>query len=587
MKLRVACKGSLFYFQKIFKTVSRIIGKSRKICYDSCIVITMNEMKRRIVMKKTTKMLATSLLVAVGLAACGSNSSSSTNAANRLTMTTFGELTTLDSADYDDVPSSDMMGQIFEGLYRVAANNKVELGMAAQEPKVSEDGLVYTFILRDAKWSDGSAVKAQDFVFTYRKLVNPQEGHVAQSADVFKNAKKIRSGELPVEELGVKALDDKTLEITLENPAPYLPKLLTGSRFLPQSEAVAQKLGDQYGSNVSNVVVNGPFKLEGWTGSELTWKLVKNADYWDASNVALNEVTVNVSKEVATSVQLFDSKQVQYTTISDQFVDQYKSQPTFHAQPKATMGYMNFNTLKPTTANQHFRRAIAMAYDKQALTNNVLKDGSIPSTGLIPKSFATNEVTGKDFVDESGDFLKFDVQEAQKEWELAKKELGVSEVTVTLLTSDTGTSKLVGEYLQAQIQKNLPGVTFKLQPVPLKNRLELQRASDYDIFYGTWAPDYQDPLNFLEQYITGGGINFGKYSNPEYDKAVDTVKSTYATQPENRWNQMLAAEKIIMNDAAIAPIYQASQSYLLAENVKGFEVLPFGRTINLRQASAQ
>ena len=539
-------------------------------------------------MKKTTKMLATSLLVAVGLAACGSNSSSSsTNAANRLTMTTFGELTTLDSADYDDVPSSDMMGQIFEGLYRVAANNKVELGMAAQEPKVSEDGLVYTFTLRDAKWSDGSAVKAQDFVFTYRKLVNPQEGHVAQSADVFKNAKKIRSGELPVEELGVKALDDKTLEITLENPAPYLPKLLTGSRFLPQSEAVAQKLGDQYGSNVSNVVVNGPFKLEGWTGSELTWKLVKNADYWDASNVALNEVTVNVSKEVATSVQLFDSKQVQYTTISDQFVDQYKSQPTFHAQPKATMGYMNFNTLKPTTANQHFRRAIAMAYDKQALTNNVLKDGSIPSTGLIPKSFATNEATGKDFVDESGDFLKFDVQEAQKEWELAKKELGVSEVTVTLLTSDTGTSKLVGEYLQAQIQKNLPGVTFKLQPVPLKNRLELQRASDYDIFYGTWAPDYQDPLNFLEQYITGGGINFGKYSNPEYDKAVDTVKSTYATQPENRWNQMLAAEKIIMNDAVVAPIYQASQSYLLTENVKGFEVLPFGRTVNLRQASAQ
>ena len=538
-------------------------------------------------MKKTTKMLATSLLVAVGLAACGSNSSSSTNAANRLTMTTFGELTTLDSADYDDVPSSDMMGQIFEGLYRVAANNKVELGMAAQEPKVSEDGLVYTFTLRDAKWSDGSAVKAQDFVFTYRKLVNPQEGHVAQSADVFKNAKKIRSGELPVEELGVKALDDKTLEITLENPAPYLPKLLTGSRFLPQSEAVAKKLGDQYGSNVSNVVVNGPFKLEGWTGSELTWKLVKNADYWDASNVALNEVTVNVSKEVATSVQLFDSKQVQYTTISDQFVDQYKSQPTFHAQPKATMGYMSFNTLKPTTANQHFRRAIAMAYDKQALTNNVLKDGSIPSTGLIPKSFATNEATGKDFVDESGDFLKFDVQEAQKEWELAKKELGVSEATVTLLTSDTGTSKLVGEYLQAQIQKNLPGVTFKLQPVPLKNRLELQRASDFDIFYGTWAPDYQDPLNFLEQYITGGGINFAKYSNPEYDKAVNAVKTKYATQPAERYKQMIAAEKIIMDDAIVAPIYQASQSYLLAENVDGFEVLPFGRTINLRQATVK
>ena len=204
---------------------------------------------------------------------------------------------------------------------------------------MSADGLVYTFKLRDAKWSDGTPVTAGDFVYTYRKLVDPKEGHVAQSADVFKNAKKIRSGELSTEELGVKAIDDKTLEITLENPAPYLPKLLTGSRFLPQSEAVAQKIrGTNMVQNVSNVVVNGPFKLEGWTGSELSWKLVKNDGYWDAANVQLQNVTVNVSKEVATSVQLFDGKQVQYTTISEQFVDQYKTQPTYHAIPKQQWG---------------------------------------------------------------------------------------------------------------------------------------------------------------------------------------------------------------------------------------------------------
>ncbi|RKW29497.1 MAG: peptide ABC transporter substrate-binding protein, partial [Granulicatella sp.] len=177
-------------------------------------------------MKKSTKLLMTTLLISLGLAACGGNSTSTTaNNQQSLTITTFGELATLDSADYDDVPSSDMLGQIFEGLYRVAKDNKVELGMAAEEPTVSADGLVYTFKLRDAKWSDGTPVTAGDFVYTYRKLVNPKEGHVAQSADVFKNAKKIRTGELGVEELGVKAIDDKTLEITLENPAPYLPKL--------------------------------------------------------------------------------------------------------------------------------------------------------------------------------------------------------------------------------------------------------------------------------------------------------------------------------------------------------------------------
>lgn len=540
-------------------------------------------------MKKSTKLLMTTLLISLGLAACGGNSTSTSTSGNQqsLTITTFGELATLDSADYDDVPSSDMLGQIFEGLYRVAKDNKVELGMAAEEPTVSADGLVYTFKLRDAKWSDGTPVTAGDFVYTYRKLVDPKEGHVAQSADVFKNAKKIRSGELSTEELGVKAIDDKTLEITLENPAPYLPKLLTGSRFLPQSEKVAKEKGEGYGSSADSIVTNGPFKLEGWTGSELSWKLVKNDGYWDAANVQLQTVTVNVSKEVATSVQLFDAKQVQYTTISEQFVDQYKTQPTYHSIPKATMGYMNFNVERKITGNKHFRRAIAMAYDKAALVNNVLKDGSIVSNGLVPKGFAENPETGKDYVEDRGDLLTYNVEEAQKELAQAKQELGMDTIEVTLLTSDAGSAKVVGEYLQAQIQKNLPGVTVNIKSVPLKNRLELQRADDFDFFFGTWAPDYQDPVNFLEQYVTGGGINFGNYSSEAYDKAVAEVKTTYATKPAERYKQMIAAEKIVMDDVAIAPIYQASQSYLLAENVDGFEVLPFGRTINLRQASVK
>ena len=540
-------------------------------------------------MKKSTKLLMTTLLVSLGLAACGGNSTSTSTSGNQqsLTITTFGELATLDSADYDDVPSSDMLGQIFEGLYRVTKDNKVELGMAAEEPTVSADGLVYTFKLRDAKWSDGTPVTAGDFVYTYRKLVDPKEGRVAQSADVFKNAKKIRSGELSTEELGVKAIDDKTLEITLENPAPYLPKLLTGSRFLPQSEKVAKEKGEGYGSSADSIVTNGPFKLEGWTGSELSWKLVKNDGYWDAANVQLQNVTVNVSKEVATSVQLFDGKQVQYTTISEQFVDQYKTQPTYHAIPKETMGYMNFNVERKITGNKHFRRAIAMAYDKAALVNNVLKDGSIVSNGLVPKGFAENPETGKDYVEDRGDLLTYNVEEAQKVLALAKQELGMDTIEVTLLTSDAGSAKVVGEYLQAQIQKNLPGVTLNIKSVPLKNRLELQRADDFDFFFGTWAPDYQDPVNFLEQYVTGGGINFGNYSSEAYDKAVAEVKTTYATKPAERYKQMIAAEKIVMDDVAIAPIYQASQSYLLAENVDGFEVLPFGRTINLRQASVK
>ena len=288
---------------------------------------------------------------------------------------------------------------------------------------------------------------------------------------------------------------------------------------------MAKEKGEGYGSSADSIVTNGPFKLEGWTGSELSWKLVKNDGYWDAANVQLQNVTVNVSKEVATSVQLFDGKQVQYTTISEQFVDQYKTQPTYHAIPKATMGYMNFNVERKITGNKHFRRAIAMAYDKAALVNNVLKDGSIVSNGLVPKGFAENPETGERLCGRPWRLTHLQCRRSAKELALAKQELGMDTIEVTLLTSDAGSAKVVGEYLQAQIQKNLPGVTLNIKSVPLKNRLELQRADDFDFFFGTWAPDYQDPVNFLEQYVTGGGINFGNYSSEAYDKAVAEVEN--------------------------------------------------------------
>ncbi len=535
------------------------------------------------------KKIITAILVlsSLGLSACSTNTPTNITS-NSIKMTTFGELTTLDSVDYNDVPTSDMIGQVFEGLYRVAPNNQIELGMAASTPHISDDGLVYTFTLKDnIKWSNGQPVTAYDFVYTYRKLVDPVEAKGIQSAEVFKNASKIAKGELAVEELGVKALDNQTLEITLEYPAPYLPKLLTGTRFLPQSVEFASAMGDKYGVSSDDIVSNGPYLLKGWHGSEVEWRLVKNPDYWDSEHVSIDEITVNVSKEVATSTTLFDAGEVQYTAISDNFVDQYKARPEFHTQPKAMTGYMSFNVLREVTGNVHFRRAIAMAYDKEALVTNVMKDGSTALNGIVPSNFGFNDVTGEDFRDISGDVLPYNVEKAQEEWNLAKKDLGRDTVTVTLLTSDTGTSKLVGEYLQAQIQQNLPGVTLTIKSVPLKNRLELEKQDDFDIFYGTWTPDYQDPMNFLEQYITNGGINFANYTNKTYDDMIADIQTNLATNGNARFEKMIEAEHILAEDAIVAPIYQGAQSYLLAPNVKGLLVTPFGRSVDLRLVTIQ
>lgn len=500
----------------------------------------------------------------------------------KLSIATQGELATLDSALYNDVPSSDMIGQVFEGLYRVKNGTEVEFGQA-ESVKVSDDGLTYTFTLRDGlKWSDGSPVTAADFEYSYQRLADPKSGASVQSVDVFKNAAAVRKGEKEVSELGVKALDDKTLEVTLEYPAPYLPKLLSGSRYMPVSKAVHSAKGDKYGTSADNVVTNGPFTIQDWNGTNLEWKLVKNDNYWDAANVYLKDVQVQVIKENSTGADLFDAGQLDYTTLTDQFVQEYTGADDFHTASKATIGYLSFNTQREATANADLRRAIAQAFDKQVYADSVIQDGSKVLNNQVPKDFDVNEA-GEDYQTVAGPMLEYNLEAAQADWAKAKAALGKDTIELQLLTSDVGLSKRTAEFLQAQLEANLPGLKLTISSVPLKNRLEFQRQSDFDIFYGTWAPDYQDALNFIEQYKTGGGINFAKYSNAEYDKLVEQARNEYANDPAKRRQALIQAEVIgIKQDAVAAPIYQSATSYLLKARVKNFEVMPFGRTINLR-----
>ncbi|OFS29261.1 peptide ABC transporter substrate-binding protein [Abiotrophia sp. HMSC24B09] len=500
----------------------------------------------------------------------------------KLSIATQGELATLDSALYNDVSSSDMIGQVFEGLYRVKNGTEVEFGQA-ESVKVSDDGLTYTFTLRDGlKWSDGSPVTAADFEYSYQRLADPKSGASVQSVDVFKNAAAVRKGEKEVSELGVKALDDKTLEVTLEYPAPYLPKLLSGSRYMPVSKAVHSAKADKYGTSADNVVTNGPFTIQDWNGTNLEWKLVKNDNYWDAANVYLKDVQVQVIKENSTGADLFDAGQLDYTTLTDQFVQEYTGADDFHTASKATIGYLSFNTQREATANADLRRAIAQAFDKQVYADSVIQDGSKVLNNQVPKDFDVNEA-GEDYQTAAGPMLEYNLEAAQADWAKAKAALGKDTIELQLLTSDVGLSKRTAEFLQAQLEANLPGLKLTISSVPLKNRLEFQRQSDFDIFYGTWAPDYQDALNFIEQYKTGGGINFAKYSNAEYDKLVEQARNEYANDPAKRRQALIQAETIgIKQDAVAAPIYQSATSYLLKARVKNFEVMPFGRTINLR-----
>lgn len=502
-----------------------------------------------------------------------------------ISIATGGEISSLDSGKYaGDVPSSDTITQLFEGLYRVGEDNDVELGQA-DSVDVSEDGLTYTFTLKDnIFWSNGEPVTANDFEFSYKRLVDPSAGtQTLQAVEILKNATLIKNGELDPDELGVAALDEKTLEIVLEYPADYFPKLLSATRFLPISQVYYEEVGDQYGTSSDFLVVNGPFDIEGWNGVNLEWTFVKNDSYWDAEKVYLEEAHISVVKETGTGIDLFDMGELDYVTLSSEYVPQYEGSEFLHTVPKATIGYLGFNTTREETGNIHLRRAVSQAFDKELYAQSVIQDGSTPLNGQVPRNFAFNE-DGEDYRDVAGDLLVYNLEEAQADWEAAKEELGFDTIELELLVSDVELSGRTAEFLQAQLEANLPGLNISIRSVPLKNRLEIQGDLQFDIYYGTWTPGYQDATVFIEQYTTTGGINFGDYSNQTYDELVRTAKYDFVDDLDDRWETLIEAEQLgFGQEAASAPIYQAANAYLLSPTVKGLKVLPFGRSFDLRE----
>lgn len=538
-------------------------------------------MKKRLVASLT---IATLLLGACSTT--GNKKESTTDTKQVIEVSTPGELSTLDSGQYSDVNSSDMIGQVTEGLYRTNKDGDPELALAAEKPTVSEDGKTYTFKLKDTTWSNGDPVTANDFVYAYQYVVDPANASSSSNRmDIFKNASKIRRGEASVDTLGVKALDDKTLQIELESPITYLDQVLVGTPFMPKNAAFAKEKGKSYGTTTENFVGNGPFVIEDWTGTNESWKLVKNPKYWDADNVKLDEVDVQVVKEVGTGVNLFETQALDFTTLSDTYAKQYKDNKNAHYVPKSLVGYLSANQKREVTGNVKVRQAIMQAIDKKAFAEDILGDGSTALNGFVPANFAKDPKTGEDFRKENGDLLPYNVEQAQKLWAEAKQELGQDEITLEVLSADTAAAKKTIEFIQGQLEQNLPGLKINLKSVPLQNRLDLQTQGDFDIAFGTWTPDYADPINFLEFYDSKGGLNTSGYVSESYDQGLEEARTTLANDPEARWDKLKELEKqLVETDTAVIPLYQGAVAYLQNDQLKDLQIYPFGRTVSYRLA---
>lgn len=554
--------------------------------------------------KKVAGLFSAVLVSSVALAACGNDKAEETSGTKEgSTSTDLTEKQVLNLSDSQEIPSMDtakatdnvsfnVMNNVFEGLYRLGENDKLEDGVATDH-EVSEDGLTYTFHLRkDAKWSNGDPVTAKDFEYAWKRVLNPETA--AEYAYIMydiKNAEKVNSGELPVDELGVKAVDDYTLEVQLEKAIPYFAELTVFGTFMPQNQAYVESQGENYALEADTLIYNGPFTLSSWKHEE-GWQYQKNDQYWDKDNVQLDEINVTISKEIATTVNLYETGKLDAIMtpgggLSSEFVDKYSGDPNFVESLEPTLFFLRLNQTKEELKNVNLRKAISMAFDKEGMVDVILNNGSIASNGFVPSEFVTGP-DGKDFREENGDLTSYDVKKAQEYWETAKSELGVKELTLELLTYDTDSAKKQAEFLQAELEKNLPGLTVEIKQQPFKQKLELETNMDYEISIGGWGPDYPDAMTFMDMFVTDGAHNQQNFSNAKYDQLIEDSKTTLLSDLDARWDALLQAEKILIEDeAVIAPLYQRGNAFLVQDYVKGVVNHSFGGDFSYKWASVE
>ncbi|WP_434642014.1 peptide ABC transporter substrate-binding protein [Thermoanaerobacterium thermosaccharolyticum] len=523
------------------------------------------------------------------LAGCGgSASNSASNSGNDkqvLNLNLIQEPPTLDPQKATDVVSIDILTEVLDGLTRYDKDGKIKPGSGlAKSWDISKDGLTYTFHLRDAKWSDGNPITAQDFEYAWKRALDPNTAsQYAYQLFYIKGAEEYNSGKGSADQVAVKALDDKTLQVTLKAPTPQFLGLTSFVTYLPLEKSIYEKYGDKVGTDPDKLVYSGPFVISQWN-HEQSITLKKNKDYWDSSSVKLQTVNFSMIKDNNTLVQNYDNNTLDSIFVPGDYIDKYKNSSEYSDKALATNWYVQFNTKSPVFKNADIRKAFTLAIDRKTFVEQVTKDGSIPAEAVVPPG-----VPGYngDFRKEAGEtyFKDNDVAQAKELLKKGMSELGISKLpTITLLGDDTDNAKKYDQALQQMWKQNL-GVNVQIQNVAFKVRLDMMYKGNYDMVFAGWGADYNDPLTFLDMWETNNGNNSAFYSNPEYDKLIDEAKVNGDLKSRN--DQLIQAEKILMNDMPIGPVYFQARPFVVKPYVKDLYFPTFGSDWEFKWAYIQ
>lgn len=471
---------------------------------------------------------------------------------------------------------SELLGTMYEGLVRQDANGEIQQGSGLAESwDVSDDGTVYTFHLRDATWSDGSPITADQFVYAWRKVLEPETAsQYAYMLYVIKNATAYNTGELTdFEQVGVKALDDTTLEVTLEAPTDYFLEMLV----IPQYGALPVDYAEEAGGDMfldpEHMVFNGPFVCTSWDPS-VGMTLVKNENYWDADSVKLDGIEYNFVMETNTIVNLYETNELDVMLVQPEFLDTYKEAAGFVSVTEPVTEYLKFNFDNEYFANENIRRAFSLALNRVSYMEDFMRTGSTPAYAYIPDSI--RGVDGKGFRETYGD-LYYDCGTNEGAEQEAKDLLakGLEEVGKTFEEFNQGLSLVLGEgdlnlktaQVFQQQWKNVLGVDVEVRSMEYSLRQDAYDTGDFTIAKEGWGADYNDAQSFLELFETTSSYNDCGYSNPDFDNLMSQAKSSSG---DERISLLQEAEKVLVqDDAAIAPTFFQTRSWVCKDNVSG------------------
>ncbi len=557
--------------------------------------------------------LALALAMVAGLAGCSSSSSSSSDTASTTAAAaeaaasddTAAEADTsdagavevssedlnvmietgvesLDPQQATDGTSFEVIADYTDGLMQMDADGQA-VPAIAESYDISDDGTVYTFHLReDAYWSNGTPVTASDFVFAWQRAVDPElaseYAYMLSDIGQIVNAEEIIAGEKDKSELGVEATDDYTLVVNLNVPVSYFLSLMYFPTYYPVNEEFFNSCGDTFATSPETTLSNGAFILDEYQPAATAFHLSKNPDYYDADKIQLSGLSYQLIQDSQQALMSYQTGALDITLINGDQVEQVEDDPEFTTMGAGYLWYVSPNMHDVEALNNlNIRMALTMALDRESITKNVLMDGSIPTFTAVPMQFAAGP-DGSDFsADQTkyNDVCDYDADKALEYWNAGLEELGITELSLDMVVDSDDAPQKVAAVLQQQWQTALPGLTVNIVVEVKKQRVDDMQNGNFELGLTRWGPDYADPMTYLGMWITDNSNNYGLWSNAEYDAIIDECTTgDLCTDAEGRWERLYDAEKIVMDEAVIFPLYTQSNALMVSSNVEGIEFHP-------------